>query len=412
MHHRPTPLWAVLGVAFLASLGTGVIVNGIYFLTGFGRAGNYALGAVLGATYVLAALNASRILASVRHALPRASSRVILASMLIAIALLCAVPTIAPGGVRSWAAWLLAASYGLITGMMWPLIEGYVGGGRRGARLRYAAGQFNIWWASALVVAFVVMGPFTADHPDEVLLWLGVVHLGALALLIPFAPEPGRTGDVDHEPHPPNYPNLLRLFRIQLPTSYMVMGALSPYLPTAFEHIGVRTGWQTPIAATWLLSRVLIFILMERWHGWHGRWWVAIAGPIAMLAGFAATLLAAGFDQDGAPVLVIGLGVFGIGMGMIYSGAFYYAMEVGHEEVASGGTHEALIGSGYLTGPLTGLVVAWLVSSGHVPEAAFEPTKLSLVMVLCLVPALIGWWVVIRGRRRGARVADWSVGDP
>jgi len=76
---------------------------------------------------------------------------------------------------------------------------------------------------------------------------------------------------------------------------------------------------------------------------------------------------------------------------MIYTAALYYAMEVGHEEVASGGTHEALIGCGYLSGPLTGLVVALMVGAGWIGEEAFEATKLSVVCVAGATLGVIAW---------------------
>ena len=392
---NPSPLWAVLAIAFIASLGTGVIVNGIYFLTGFHRVGQYALGATLGAIYIVAAIGASPALAMLRRV--GVSSRVALGAFLIAIAALCAVPSLASDGMRSWAPWVVAASYAMLTGLMWPLIEGYVSGGRRGDSLRRATCRFNIWWAGALVVAFVGMAPLVkSDNAVMVLLLLGAVHLVALGFLPFIGPQPARTIHEAHQ-HPGSYPRLLRVFRIQLPMSYMVMGALSPYLPFALEALEVDEGWWTPMAAIWLLARVCTFGVMERSVGWHGRWWVAIAGGVLLLTGFAICLLA---PLGSGPVMIAtfcsGLALFGVGMGMVYAAALYYAMEVGHQEVAAGGTHEALIGAGYLSGPLTGLGVALLIRerAGRSGVANFEPAKLGVVSVACLAISALAILVV------------------
>lgn len=393
--HKPaSPLWAVLALAFIASLGTGVIVIGIYFLTGFGKVGNYGLGVVLGATYIVAALSAAPLLGALRARMPWVTSRMILGALLIGVAALCFLP-IVTDGVRSSAAWVIVVGYGFITGVFWPLVEGYVSGGRRGDALRRATCQFNIWWAGALVVAFVAMAPLIGSgRVNDVLFGLGLAHLLALALLPFIAMEPGRIILEAHEGHPPEYSRLLRVFRIQLPASYMVMGALSPYLPVALASLGVAQGWQTPLAAVWLLSRVTTFALMERSAAWHGKRWVSVAGGAMLLAGFAACLLAPlGAGPVAIGAFVLGLGVFGVGMGMIYTAALYYAMEVGHQEVAAGGMHEALIGAGYLSGPLTGLGVALLVQGGQIETAAFEPAKLAIVSVFCLILAALAWLV-------------------
>ena len=55
-------------------------------------------------------------------------------------------------------------------------------------------------------------------------------------------------------------------------------------------------------------------------------------------------------------LMLVGFVVFGVGMGMVYYTALYYAMAVGRAEVDAGGVHEALIGVGYTIGPAAGLL--------------------------------------------------------
>ena len=389
-----------MAVVFVNSLGTGVIVNGIYFLTGFGKVGNYGLGVAMGAMYIVAALTASRTVGWLRRRVAFLSGRAVLVWIMAGVALICVLPA-AAGGTGTWAAWVVVTAYGVLTGVLWPLLEAYVGGGRRGRALRSATGQFNIWWAGAIVVAFVAMGPLVRRDPEGILLILGGLHVVGMLPLLAFTPDPARTGEVDHEPHPEVYTRLLRVFRVQLPMSYMVMGALSPYLPVALALLAVPERWRTEMAAIWMLARLVAFATLERWHGWHGRWWVTYVGGVALVAGFAACLLIPGLAPSRSTLVLFGTGlaVFGLGMGMIYTAALYYAMEVGHEEVASGGTHEALIGGGYLTGPLTGLGVAVMVGTGVVAPARFEAVKLGVVCVACLALGAASWLMARRGAR-------------
>ena len=53
--------------------------------------------------------------------------------------------------------------------------------------------------------------------------------------------------------------------------------------------------------------------------------------------------------------MLVGLALLGVGLGVVYYAALYYALAVGHARVEAGGTHEGLIGAGYATGPLVGL---------------------------------------------------------
>jgi len=62
-------------------------------------------------------------------------------------------------------------------------------------------------------------------------------------------------------------------------------------------------------------------------------------------------------------LLILGLMLFGGGMGVTYYVALYYAMAVGRAEVDAGGKHEAFIGGGYMVGPLIGLVSLQLMNS-------------------------------------------------
>ncbi|HYE03308.1 MAG TPA: hypothetical protein VD963_08730 [Phycisphaerales bacterium] len=424
------PLWAVLTFAWINSLGSGVVTTGIYFLTksayGYGSTANYGLGLLLGVTYIAGAMVAGPLLRSLQDRSHRFSGRAALFLLMLGAAAVCALPwaarALAPsdsarGG--AWAVWVLIGVYSPLTGMLWPLVESFMSGGRRGPELRSAVGLFNMTWSSALVIAFWGMGPVREAYPLQTIAVLGLAHLGSCVLLLWFTPNPGR-----HEPASPgaeqapseqaHYRDLLTVFRLALPASYMVNTALGPYLPGALDRLEVGRAWQTPLTASWLLARVLTFWVLQRWHGWHGRWSMPVLGGAVMLAGFGGTVLApllagesgaGGIGGLGAPaarvVLILSLALFGIGMGSIYAGALYYAMAVGHSEVEAGGTHEALIGVGYLVGPLCGLATAAAVRTELIPEKRFG---LAVVLLVGLASGLVALVALGKVMRRGAGV--------
>jgi MFS family permease len=390
----PSALAPVLVITLLNSIGTGVVQNGIYFITreayGFGPLRNYALGATLGVAYIVGALAAGRIVEGLRRRLslyPRAT----LAATIVLLGLLCPIPLLAERtGIGEAAIWPMIVLYSAASGLLWPLIESYVSGGRSGPELRRAISIWNVVWSAAVLLAFWAMAPLMATDPLLIVALLGVVQGGSAIVVLRLPPQPPLHDHETSEPHPPVYERLLTAFRLLLPTSYLVLCTLSPYLPEAVARMGVSAAWATPVASVWLAARVGTFLVMGRLKGWHGRWVPAIQGAVLMLVGFGVTVLSPRIAEGwvGLAVLVGGLACFGTGMATIYSAALYYAMTVGKAAVGAGGTHETLIGLGYTLGPGLGLASAAAVEIGLLQPRQFEPvllTGIALVAVLVSV---------------------------
>ncbi len=405
---RPTPLSAVLGFSFLNSLGTAVVTSGIYFFTSFEKLQNFALGVVLGFTYILAAIGAQPLTRWLGRQNRHLSARGVLVGMMLVMAVLCALPlsaaNLAPS-LHTAAIWVMAGVYSPLTGVLWPLVESYLSGGRRGETLRASTGIWNVVWSSAGVVAFWSVSPITKEYPNEALMVLGLVHAAAATVLLRFEPEPGEHAEASHEPHPPVYRALLDTFRVLLPTSYIILSTLTPYMPTAMAELPIPVTWHTAVASTWMASRVLGFLLLHRWPGWHGRWWPATLGGALVFCGFGLCVMApwtAERSSGGiaAAGMVGGLALFGLGHALVYSAAIYYALEVGQSEVQAGGKHEALIGAGYTLGPLVGLGASYAEARRWIAPEAFNPLVLGAVGIIAACAATI---VVTRTLRHGLR---------
>ncbi len=383
---RPAPLGPLLVFVWLNSLAGGAVGIGVFFVTDaahrFSRAENFALGVAMGFAYILGALAVGPALRRLTARLPWLSSRGALA---ILMALMSAPCAIAWATAAPWSIWLFAITYQPLAGALWPITESYVSGGRRAHALRRAIGAFNYTWSSAIAVAFWAMAPLRDASPLAVFLGVAIIHLLSAGLTRIFPPEPARHLDEAAAPHPESYERLLPVFRWLLATSYLVMYALGPALPSRAESdLRIAIHWATPVVSAWLVSRVLMFLLMERWHGWHGRWRTPIWTTAAMFVGFGLALLA-----PSVPLFVLGLAVFGIGVGGIYCGALYYAMEVGAAQVEAGGAHEATIGAGMTLGPALGLASAGLVAGGLLPESRGNEGLLGLVGACSIIGVLL-----------------------
>ena len=405
----PTPLLAVLALTFLGSLGTGAVTNGFSFIAteglGYARTMNLLLALVLGVSYIVGALASGPIVRKLSDRGTRLTPRGVLIIVLVLIGSACQLPLIAklvaPDMIEI-ALWALIIIFSPMTGILWPIVEGYLSGGRRGARLRTALGRFNIVWSSALVLSFWAMAPLLENQPFLILSLLGCFQFLMLGVLVWFPSYPPRHLDDDDERAPDSYKPLLTIFRVLLIASYIVLSALSPLLPIVEDKLGVDVHWKTPIASVWLSSRVCMFFLFERWHGWHGRWWAPWTGMGLMLVGFAGCVGSPVFGSMGLGVLIVGLVIVGMGIAITYYGALYYAMAVGNAEVDAGGKHEAMIGVGYTLGPICGLGGIGL-SAGN--DDAFRFWVIALI-TLCVAGAVgLGWHLLRRDRKRRTPIA-------
>ncbi len=403
----PTPLWAAFVFTFLNSVGGMTVTSsGLFFLTKqgyhFSDTMNALLGVLLGVMYIVGAIFASRFPALLRALFPGLSQRGVLGVFMGILALLCAVPMLAQrldtdkANPNAWPIWTIVLLYTPVTGMLWPIVESYISGGRSATNLRRTIGTWNIVWSSSGIFASFLVAPLVYKHATLVLVCVGFGHLIAGGLLAWFSPQPAAHAEGSHEPHPPVYAKLLVTFRLLLPMSYVVCSSLGPFLPRAAKDLGVAEGSQALIAIAWLLPRVCGFIVMQRWQGWHGRWFVPIVGGAVLVGGFSVAISATKLPPSlGLGALITGLAFFGVGMSIIYSGAIYYAMEVGQADVDAGGTHEALIGVGYMAGPAFGLF-AWLaVNQGMLPARVQDDVVLFAVLAVALATGGAVLWRIM-----------------
>jgi len=350
----------VLALTFFASIGAAVTWNGIYYvakdLFHYSATTNLVMAAVLGFVYALAAFYAASITdaaraVSARITGARMSTRGIMVTILALSAVISIVPKAIPTQVGLWAFGLVSVP---LLGLFWPTVETYVSSGQRGKSLNRAAGLWNMCWAFALLPGMWALGPIRKFDPAWVIPCLAPMMLIAMGIALTFPKEPGSHGEASHEHTPAQdalYRRLLRMFRICLVVSYLASASLAPVVPQIMAALEVPKIWQTPLQSVWMLSRLLTFILLGVWHGWHGKARYAPISVALFVIGFSLAITAnAPFGT--VAQLTIGLVMMGIGLGVTYAAAIFYALEVGTTDVAAGARHEASIGLGYTLGPL------------------------------------------------------------
>jgi len=339
----------VLAVTALGSVSGGVFWTGAFFLTRqhyrFSPTRNLVLALAMGAAYAFVAWSAGGLTARFERLGPRRVVAIALALWALAALL----PLGAPG--REAGIWVGGVLGAAASGVVWPVIESFLAAGRHGAGLRQALGRFNVTWTLSTALPLLVFPWLTAVHPLGPLAACAVTNLSAVALLsrLPRRPAPVEP-DAAASAVGGEYPALLRASRWLLPQSYLFVATLAPVLPHRLAALGAPID-DSVMAATWMLARFATLVVMVRVPFWHGRWGALVAAGGALLSGVALALLSSSLGG-----VLAGLVLLGAGMGLTYYASLYYSLAVGHAAVDAGGGFEALIGVGYMVGPLLGLV--------------------------------------------------------
>ena len=380
LRNNRTSLTTSLVLTGLASTGTSVIWNGLPFIAkrdyGFGENENLALYLLIGFVYVTGALTSG---VCTRKLQSYISVRTIIALLLMTVAGVCSLPLFSSED-SSWIMWTSGGVAGFCSAWLWPIVESYLVAGRHGKEMRRAIGWWNLVWMTSVAVVMLAMAPLMDKHASMVIVGLGAANLFAIGVLPWYTKNPPEHDEtIAVKQVPDGYSDLLKGARVLLPLSYVMNGVLAPLLPFVLAGVAIDIFWQTPITSIWMISRVFATALMWRISfeqsplrflsnkiassssggGWHGRWSVLWGALVAMGAGFICILSA-----NTILFLIVGLILFGSGMGVTYYAAIYYAMAVGRAEVDAGGKHEAFIGGGYMAGPLFGLLSLQVSASG------------------------------------------------
>ncbi len=312
---------------------------------GFSAGKNLALAAVMGSIYAVVARAAGPVLRRFSGFAPRTVLMVALGVWGTASLAPLVVPSV------ELVLWVTALVGAVASGIVWPIVESYLGANRHGAELRGAIGTFNVTWTLATAMPLLLMHWLSRFSVLWTLSISAIVNALAIPFLFALTRAPGSHDEsVAGDSIGPEYAWLLRSASWLLPLSYVMSSTLSPILPHRLEAFGELPVPIGVIGATWMLTRFLTLGFMSRVLFWHGKWSALVMAGSALSGGLALVLLA---DTLGA--VVAGLALFGVGMGLTYCLALYYSLAVGKGAVDAGGGFEALIGVGYLVGPLLGL---------------------------------------------------------
>jgi MFS family permease len=345
----------------MGSIASNFMMLGMYFYMharfGWGAKENLILSTVQGALYIAGALLASPI-----------SQRIGRRKMMAALNILLAGSAIF--GLFATSSAQIAAillAYSFLVSINWPALESLVSAGADSHSMSRRIGIYNLTWAGTGALTIAICGTVIVKWRAGVFVIPALAHFCMAALMFIREVDPVGTG-----PHVAPEPELIpmrtlamRLSRVALPATYAAIYALGALMPTLPAITAFSIEYRTLLASLWMITRFLTFIFLGATIWWHTRprimWLASLILPLAFLGSTIAVSEFSNIPASADAWFLIGWQIlFGISVGLIYSGSLYFGMVLSDGSTEHGGYHEALIGLGSVLGPGSGAVILLL----------------------------------------------------
>jgi len=246
---------------------------------------------------------------------------------------------------------ILSGITGVIVAGLWPPLQAWIGQGKEGRKLLRALGGYNISWSLGVLVGPVLGGLLYAVYPTGIFaLCAGLIGLLAIGLKVvrvreeePFVVEVSKST---------SFPLARRFLPIAWTanfTTFFSGGAIRALFPKLAGDLGISLELLGYLLGLIGLAQLFTFVVLARSAWWQFRW-----GPLAaiQLAGAGGLLLLA--SGKSPFLLAAALLLHGLLAGVTFTASIFYSLYTREGGGRRTGFHEAIIGSGFLFGPLLG----------------------------------------------------------
>lgn len=243
----------------------------------------------------------------------------------------------------------------------WATLEALVSEGEEPAGVPHMVGIYNMVWAATASAAYFTGGAMLEKLGPKSLFYVPVtIQLCQLGFTLWLESQAGRSAPAvaanSRAPTPEPQPRpaartrmFLRLGWLANPLAYVAINTLIAVAPGVARRLELSTMVAGFCCSLWCFARLGAFFLLWHWDGWHYRFRWLLTAYLALVAAFAAILMA-----PNLAVLVLAQIVFGSVAGLIYYSSLFYSMHLGDTKGEHGGIHEAVIGLGNFAGPAVG----------------------------------------------------------
>lgn len=263
------------------------------------------------------------------------------------------------------AEWAILVFWTMSVCITWPTIQALLSQRQSPAQLSRTAGIYNMVWASASALAYLISGFLMEKFGGEILFWFsGALNVFQLALLpglkkkeaqIAAAESPQSAAKAaepvrELNPRPiAKARNFLLLAWIANPFAYVAIYGVIPTIPKLAQSLGLSESGAGTVCSVWQWTRLAAFAWFWLWPGWHYKFRWLFTAFIATIGSFVGMLI-----SPQIWMLVLAQIIFGLAIGLIYYSSLFYSMDAGESKGKRGGFHEAAIGLGIFIGPGAG----------------------------------------------------------
>ena len=229
--------------------------------------------------------------------------------------------------------------YSVVLLLTWPALEAVTTARAPASRVPRLVGIYNCTWSSAAAIAYFTGGALYEWLGTVAVFWIpaSLFSLQFLAARWLAVHERRAVADLRrpqkeaaHSPEaaafrqsvPPK--TFLSLAWIASPFSYVAIYTVLPVIPSLALRLGLSATVTGILCSVWMFSRMITFVGLWRWTGWHYRFRWLVAANGLLIVSFAGILLAPALAW-----LVMAQVAFGMAIGLIYYSSLFYSMDVG-----------------------------------------------------------------------------------
>jgi len=281
---------------------------------------------------------------------------------------------------------LANAGYGMISGLFWPPIMGWISSGHEGPSLNRRLSLFNVSWSTGMVIG-PLLGGWLYETYRVLPFYVGIAWLMAAVVIISVirSPEPASApavesngNDVDDVDAAQNA--VFRpMARIAHFLSYVTVGMFRFQLPSLAIFLGIRAKSFGPVGMSLSVAMALSFYLLGRSHRWHYRVSVFFVAQVLLILTVLA-LMVVDTWWEMALCMVVG----GACVGVTYSSNLYYGVSGGVRRARRMAIHELILSAGMVTGSYG---AGWVTE--HIALRAAYPMCAALLIVGMLVQVTV-----------------------
>jgi MFS transporter, DHA1 family, solute carrier family 18 (vesicular amine transporter), member 1/2 len=254
---------------------------------------------------------------------------------------------------------LLAANacYGMLAGLFWPPIMGWISSGHEGPSLNRRLSLFNISWSTGMIIG-PPMGGYLYELAHTLPFYACLAYLSTAILVVTVIRSPvtdqsaevtananGDAPDVDAQRNDVFRP----MARIAHLLSYVTIGIFRYQVPSLALVLGISAARFGGVLMCLSLSMAATFYLLGRTQQWHYRLGTFFAAQIVLVLTVLAFLVVQRWWEMAACMLVGGACV-----GVVYSSDLFYGVSGGVRRARRMAIHELILSVGFVIGAFGG----------------------------------------------------------